>query len=95
MNHVNMAIVRCGGMGRWHLTGLAELTQSNSDCVTLQAVCDLNERNAEDLVDEAAGLLGYRPRVFLSVAELVRQRNGPAASSRWRRTTAVTRSTVW
>src|SRR6185312_13348791 len=60
-------------MGRRHLTGLAELAQSAFACVTLQAVCDLNARNAEDLADEAAGLLGQRPRVFLSVAEMVRQ----------------------
>jgi len=46
MDHINIAIVGCGGMGRRHLTGLAELAQSDFDSVTLQAVCDLNERNA-------------------------------------------------
>jgi predicted dehydrogenase len=76
MDQVNLAIVGCGGMGRRHLTGLAELAQSAFACVTLQAVCDLNARNAEDLADEAAGLLGQRPRVFLSVAEMVRQTEG-------------------
>jgi predicted dehydrogenase len=76
VDQVSLAIVGCGGMGRRHLTGLAELAQSEFACVTLRAVCDLNQRNAEDLADEAAGLLGQRPRVFLSVAEMVRQTAG-------------------
>lgn len=80
MNNVNIAIVGCGGMGRRHLTGLAELAESEFDSVHLQAVCDLNERNAEDLADEALALLGYRPRVFLSSAEMVRQMDGLAGA---------------
>ncbi|HEV7214885.1 MAG TPA: Gfo/Idh/MocA family oxidoreductase, partial [Chloroflexota bacterium] len=76
MEQINLAIVGCGGMGRRHLAGLAELAQSDFASVRLQAVCDLNERNADDLADEALALLGYRPRVFLSSAEMVRQMDG-------------------
>ena len=57
---VGLAIVGCGGMGRRHLAGLAELAHSGERVVDLMAVCDLNDRNAIDLADEAHGLLGVR-----------------------------------
>jgi predicted dehydrogenase len=70
---IKMAAVGCGGMGRRHLNGMAALYQS-SDCnVELVATCDLNQDNANYLADEAATLLGTRPRVFSSVAEMVRE----------------------
>src|SRR5258708_15420 len=61
---VRLAIVGCGGMGRRHLTGLAELSRTDHCNVDLVAVCDLNRKNAEDLADEAEQYLGTRPRVF-------------------------------
>ena len=61
---VRLAIVGCGGMGRRHLTGLAELSRTEHMNLELVAVCDLNRRNAEDLadVDRRRGLLlvGHR-----------------------------------
>ena len=50
---VSVAIVGCGGMGRRHLAGLAELARTQHNNVRLAAVCDLDERKAESLADEA------------------------------------------
>ena len=43
-------------------------------------MCDLNERNAEDLADEAHGLLGSRPAVFTDAATMVREVDGLEAA---------------
>ncbi|MBX6772393.1 MAG: Gfo/Idh/MocA family oxidoreductase [Chloroflexi bacterium] len=72
MTRTPIAIVGCGGMGRRHLTGLAALDRSDFCNVELVAVCDINQRNAEDLADEAERALGKRPRVFSSITEMVR-----------------------
>ena len=77
---VPMAIVGCGGMGRRHLTGLAELARSDFMNLELVAVCDLNRKNAEDLADEAQGYLGTRPRVFSDAARMVREVEGLEAA---------------
>ena len=77
---VRLAIVGCGGMGRRHLAGLAELARSEHNTVELVAVCDLNGRNAEDLADEARGLLGRRPAVFADVARMAREAEGLEAA---------------
>src|SRR5215472_5344726 len=61
---VRLAIVGCGGMGRRHLAGLAELSRTSHMNMNLVAVCDPNRRNAEDLAEEAHELLGERPAVF-------------------------------
>ena len=78
---VHLAIVGCGGMGRRHLAGLAELARSGERSVNLVAVCDLNERNAHDLADEAQELLGSRPAVFVEPATMVREANGLEAAA--------------
>lgn len=80
MERVRLAIVGCGGMGRRHLAGLGELARSDANTVELVAVCDLNERNAEDLADEAAALLGNRPAVFIDAARMVRETEGLEAA---------------
>jgi predicted dehydrogenase len=77
---VRLAIVGCGGMGRRHLAGLAELARTDHHNVALAAVCDLNERNAEDLADEAQQLLGQRPPVFTDAARMVRETDGLEAA---------------
>ena len=77
---VRMAIVGCGGMGRRHLTGLAELSRTEHMNIDLVAVCDLNRKNAEDLADEAAGYLGVRPQVFADAAQMVREVEGLEAA---------------
>ena len=77
---VRMAIVGCGGMGRRHLTGLAELSRTEHMNIDLVAVCDLNRKNAEDLADEAEGYLGTRPQVFSDAAQMVREVDGLEAA---------------
>ena len=77
---VGLAIVGCGGMGRRHLAGLAQLAGTDHNNVDLLAVCDLNERSAEDLADEARQLLGARPRVFTDAARMVQEVEGLEAA---------------
>jgi predicted dehydrogenase len=68
---LRLAIVGCGGMGRRHLAGLAELARSSSPSVRLEAVCDPRADNADHLAGEAQALLGVRPRVYGSASEMV------------------------
>ena len=77
---VRLAIVGCGGMGRRHLAGLAELSRSAHMNLQLLAVCDPNTHNAEDLADEAHELLGERPAVFGSAEQMVREVDGLEAA---------------
>jgi predicted dehydrogenase len=77
---IRLAIVGCGGMGRRHLAGLAELVRCGERSVNLVAVCDLNERNAEELADEAHALLGSRPAVFTDLATMARDTDGLEAA---------------
>ncbi|MBV9171149.1 MAG: Gfo/Idh/MocA family oxidoreductase [Chloroflexi bacterium] len=67
-------------MGRRHLAGLAELSRSPHMNLTLEAVCDPNLRNAEDLADEAHELLGDRPAVFGNAEQMVREVDGLEAA---------------
>jgi predicted dehydrogenase len=76
MARVQLAIVGCGGMGRRHLAGLAELAKTDLNNIDLVAVCDLNEQNAEDLADEAKQLLGHRPAVYTSAERMKREAEG-------------------
>ena len=78
---VRLAIVGCGGMGRRHLAGVAELARSDHNNVELVAVCDLNDANANDLADEANDLLGHRPRVFTSIQAMLAADAGVEAAS--------------
>jgi predicted dehydrogenase len=75
-----MAIVGCGGMGRRHLAGLAELREAGHRLVDLVAVCDLNRQNADDLADEAEALLGWRPGAFTDMAAMVEAVDGLEAA---------------
>lgn len=68
-----IALIGCGGMGRRHLRGLAHLANSSQANVDLVAVCDLNQDNAGFVADEAADLLGRRPRVYADVAGMARE----------------------
>jgi predicted dehydrogenase len=77
---VRLAIVGCGGMGRRHLAGLAELSRTAHMNATLLAVCDLNRDNAEALADEAHELLGERPAVFGDAERMVREVDGLEAA---------------
>lgn len=77
---VKLAIVGCGGMGRRHLAGLAELSRTDHCNVELAAVCDLKLQNAEALADEALDLLGTRPQVFDDAARMAREIEGLEAA---------------
>jgi len=77
---VTLAIVGCGGMGRRHLAGLAELAKTDHNTVHLAAVCDLDARKAEALADEALGLLGHRPRPFTDAARMAAEIDGLEAA---------------
>jgi predicted dehydrogenase len=78
---VRLAIVGCGGMGRRHLAGLAELARCGARDVELVAACDRNERNANDLADEAQLHLDRRPAVFADLATMVRETGGVEAAA--------------
>ncbi len=80
MEPIRLAIVGCGGMGRRRLAGLAELARCGERAVDLVAVCDLNERNAQDLAAEADDLLGVRPAVFTDLATMAREADGLEAA---------------
>src|SRR5437870_11830324 len=77
---VRLSIVGCGGMGRRHLAGLAELSHTQHMNLDLVAVCDPNRQNAEDLADEAHELLGERPVVFADARTMVREVDGLEAA---------------
>lgn len=81
MDPLRLGIVGCGGMGRRHLAGLAELERCVGHRVELLAVCDLNETNANDLADEAQQVLGRRPAVFGSIESMVQGSDGLEAAS--------------
>jgi predicted dehydrogenase len=68
-----LALVGCGGMGRRHLRGLAKLAASSFSNVELMAVCDLNQDNARLVADEAADLLGHRPRMYADLGVMARE----------------------
>jgi predicted dehydrogenase len=78
---VRLAIVGCGGMGRRHLAGLAELARCGERSVRLVAACDLNERNAHDLAAEADVLLGDRPAVFTDLTRMAHESEGLEAAA--------------
>lgn len=70
---IKYAAVGCGGMGRRHLRGMARLSRSSFNNLELTAVCDLDQENANFLADEAHELFGERPKVYASIAEMVRE----------------------
>src|SRR5919201_160835 len=81
MERLRFGLIGCGGMGRRHLAGYAELLRSDYRNVELVAVCDLDEQNAEDLADEARTLVGYRPRVFQSITTMTEAIDGLTAGA--------------
>lgn len=72
---VSLAIVGCGGMGRRHVHGLAELRAAEresgrSQALLLTAVIDRDPARAARLATEAESLLGLRPHVIDDLAVL-------------------------
>ncbi|MFN8524116.1 MAG: Gfo/Idh/MocA family oxidoreductase [Chloroflexota bacterium] len=72
-DRVKIALIGCGGMGRRHLRGIARLAASTHANLELVALCDLNAENAEFAADEAAELMGKRPRVYTDLARMLRE----------------------
>jgi predicted dehydrogenase len=70
MERIPLAIVGCGGMGHRHLFGLAELHRNGLSRFDLVGACDPVTENAESLANNAEELLGKRPTVVKSLAEL-------------------------
>jgi predicted dehydrogenase len=70
---IPIALIGCGGMGRRHLRGMQHLARSSRANIALVAVCDVNQANAQFVADEAADLLGQRPRVFADIGALTRE----------------------
>lgn len=67
---IRLAIVGCGGMGRRHLRGLAELRAAGIRSLQLVAACDPVEANAASLADHAESDLGARPAVAAGLDDL-------------------------
>ena len=70
---IKYAAVGCGGMGRRHLRGAAQLYKSSRCNMELVACCDLKREQAELYADEAKELLGTRPQVFTDLETMVRE----------------------
>jgi predicted dehydrogenase len=81
-------------MGRRHLAGLAELARTDYNNLRLAAVCDLNERKAVSLADEAQSLLGLRPAVFTDVSRMSKEVEGLVGADCTTDTTAHHRVSV-
>lgn len=67
---LSFALFGCGVMGQRHIKGMAKLRQAGCMRFSLEGVCDLIPSSAERAADLAEALLGKRPRVFASFAEM-------------------------
>lgn len=71
MKRLGMALVGAGFMGRRHLLGYAALQRAGYDRISVEAILDLDAAVAESRADEAELLLGYRPRTYTDLADLL------------------------
>jgi predicted dehydrogenase len=77
---LNLGLVGCGGMGLRHLYGLKALQKAAGQLpeggipAQIRAVCDPNRANAEFIADNAEQLLGFRPAIYTSQAEMLAER---------------------
>ncbi len=67
---LSIGLFGCGVMGLRHIKGMAKLRQTGRMRFALAGVCDLVPVNAERAADLAEALLGKRPRVFATFAEM-------------------------
>lgn len=67
---ISLAIAGCGVMGRRHVLGLRKLQEIGRLRFDLVAVCDPVESSANAMADLAETLLGSRPAVYASPADL-------------------------
>jgi predicted dehydrogenase len=70
MERIPIAMVGTGGMARRQVAGLAALAGTDHGNVTLAAVYGRDRAKAEALADEAAALLGRRPRAFTDLGAM-------------------------
>ncbi len=75
MTAIPFALIGCGGMGRRHLHGLAELDSACqragiASLLSLVAVVDVSPARANALADDAERTLGQRPIVFNDLTAL-------------------------
>src|SRR5690606_8238786 len=71
VKRLGVALVGAGFMGRRHLLGYAALQRSGYDRISVEAILDLDPAVAESRADDAEQLLGYRPRTYRDLAELL------------------------
>ena len=68
------ALVGCGGMGRRHLRGFAELARVRPGLIELAAVVDVDRDRADFVAGEVEELLGNHPVACTGIAEAKAQR---------------------
>jgi predicted dehydrogenase len=71
MDPLTIGLIGCGGMGRRHLQAYAALAGVGARSLDVMAVCDPRPAAAEQAADLAEQLLGRRPQVFASHADLI------------------------
>ena len=76
---LKLALVGCGGMGRRHLHGLAQLESAGINPFTLVAVCDPFEDAAQAGAQLAEELLGARPAVYADLESMALRERPDAA----------------
>ncbi len=66
----SLGIFGCGVMGQRHIKGMGKLHAAGLMNFQLAGVCDLIPDSANRAADLAQELLGHRPQVFTSFAEM-------------------------
>jgi predicted dehydrogenase len=67
---LSFGLFGCGVMGQRHIKGMAKLHQAGRMRFQLAGVCDLIPASAERAADLAHEMLGHRPHVFASFADM-------------------------
>lgn len=68
--NISLGLFGCGVMGQRHIKGMGKLCQAGRMNFTLAGVCDLLPASAARAAALAEQLLGQRPRIFQSFAEM-------------------------
>jgi predicted dehydrogenase len=67
---LSFGLFGCGVMGQRHIKGMAKLHQAGRMRFQLAGVCDLIPASAERAADLAHAMLGHRPHIFASFADM-------------------------
>ena len=65
--HIQLALIGCGGMGLRQLHGLIELKRCGFDTFHLVAVCDIKLDHATHVAGVAEAELGLKPRIYTPI----------------------------